>query len=554
MEFEKLYEAWDRFKEMLRKCHQHDIEDCFQVQLFYNGLNGPTRSHIDATSGRTILSKTLEEALILFEDMAMNSCQWQSERSTVKKVVGAFEVYQITSLMVQMSSLTNQIKGLTQNKVAASKKIVNVAQAFVRMGWWMNNANINVLQPPQEPPRQIGEKPSPSLEQLLKTYIVDSKARLDQHDTRLNNIETHCTDMGAMMKTLETQVGQLTNTMKTQMSRSFPSDTEKNPKECNAITLRSGKELDAPTVEKKKVDEILMNAEKEEDKQNEGILKKEPRVANLGSFTFPDNPPKITTPLPFPQRFHKKEIDEQFAIFNLMPLSIFQKLNLGEVTPTTISLQLANRSLTSPRGIIEDVLEEDQEIMIILGRTFLAIGKALIDVHDGNLTLRVNGEEVKFNISNTMKFPKEKANCKRVDVVNPCLRDLFKTMFHKDPLELCLTTPISKEDLGVDLGMNDMEVVDSVFALEALQVKKEVSKKEDIYKALTLDNSLEKKNTTSDGLVLKQLFAHLRYAFLGDRSTNPIIISASLNEEDERKLLETLKRYSSAFLVNFRYH
>ncbi|XP_062089372.1 uncharacterized protein LOC133795919 [Humulus lupulus] len=233
--------------------------------------------------------------------------------------------------------------------------------------------------------------------------------------------------------------------MKNQMCRSFPSDTEKNPKECNAITLRSRKELDAPTVEKKKVDEIQMNGEKEEDKQKVEIPKKDPLVANPGSISFPDNPPNITTPLPFPPRFHKKAIDEQFAKFlnifkkihinipfvdaleqmqnyakfmknvmskkrkledyeivkltkecsaiikiqllekmedpgsftipcdigelhiekalcdlgasiNLIPLSIFQKLNLGEVTPTTISLQLAYHSLTFPRGIIEDVL------------------------------------------------------------------------------------------------------------------------------------------------------------------------------------------------------
>ncbi|XP_062103914.1 uncharacterized protein LOC133815042 [Humulus lupulus] len=478
MDFEQLYEAWDRFKEMLRKCPQHGIEDWFQVQLFYNRLNGPTRSHIDATSGGTILSKTPTEALILFEDMSMNSCQWHSERSTVRKEVGVFEVDQITSLMAQMSALTNQIKGLTDNKVTTSQETVNLSQASSSNGMIDEqcqyvNQNYNfrpnnnlptyyhpslrnhekisyaknriVLQPPQEPPRQMGEKPSPSLEELLKTYIVDSKARLDQHDTRLNNIETHCTNMGATMKTLETQVGQLANTMKNQMSRCFPSVTEKIPKECNVITLRSGKELDAPTVKKKKVDEIPMNGEKEEDKQKEEILKKESLVANPSSITFPDNPPKITTPLPFPQRFRKKAIDEKFAKFlnifkkihinipfvdaleqmpnytkfmkevmskkhkledyetvklmeecsaiiksqlpeklkdlgsftipcvigelhiekalcdlgasiNLMPLSIFQKLNLGEVTPTTISLQLADRSLTYPRGIIEDVV------------------------------------------------------------------------------------------------------------------------------------------------------------------------------------------------------
>ena len=90
------------------------------------------------------------------------------------------------------------------------------------------------------------------------------------------------------------------------------------------------------------------------------------------------------------------------ASINLMPLSIFRKLGLGEVKPTTVSLQLADRSIKHPRGIIEDVLvkvdkfifpadfivlhmEEDREIPLILGRPFLATCRLLIDVHQGKL-------------------------------------------------------------------------------------------------------------------------------------------------------------------------
>ena len=92
-----------------------------------------------------------------------------------------------------------------------------------------------------------------------------------------------------------------------------------------------------------------------------------------------------------------------------MPLSIFKKLNLGEARPTTITLQLADRSLTHPHSIIEDVLvkvdkfifptyfiildmEEDKEVPIILGRPFLATGRPLIDVQKGELILRVQEE------------------------------------------------------------------------------------------------------------------------------------------------------------------
>ena len=85
-----------------------------------------------------------------------------------------------------------------------------------------------------------------------------------------------------------------------------------------------------------------------------------------------------------------------------MPFSIFKWLGLGEARPTIVTLQLADRSLKHPRGVIEDVLvkvdkfiflddfivldmEEDKEIPIILGRPFLATGRAMIDVLRENL-------------------------------------------------------------------------------------------------------------------------------------------------------------------------
>ena len=75
------------------------------------------------------------------------------------------------------------------------------------------------------------------------------------------------------------------------------------------------------------------------------------------------------------------------ASINLMPLSIFRKLGLGEITPLTISLQLANISLTYPCGVVEDVLVKvdmfifpTDFVPLILGRPFLATGKALIDI------------------------------------------------------------------------------------------------------------------------------------------------------------------------------
>ena len=140
---------------------------------------------------------------------------------------------------------------------------------------------------------------------------------------------------------------------------------------------------------------------------------------------------------------------------NLIPFSVFRKLGLEEVKPTSISLQMADRSLTFPRGIIKDVLvkvdkfifsvdfvvlnmEEGREIPLILGRPFLAISRTLIDVHSSNLTLRVNDEEVYFNIYHTMKFPGRKQSCNRISIVDECVKGVIDGVLMDDPLEHCL--------------------------------------------------------------------------------------------------------------------
>ena len=94
-----------------------------------------------------------------------------------------------------------------------------------------------------------------------------------------------------------------------------------------------------------------------------------------------------------------------------MPLSMVKRLSLGALTPTALSLQMINISMTQPEDIIEDVLvkvgkfiflvdsvvidmEEEKQVKLLLGRPFLAIGGTLIDVKKGELTLRVVTEEV----------------------------------------------------------------------------------------------------------------------------------------------------------------
>ena len=102
------------------------------------------------------------------------------------------------------------------------------------------------------------------------------------------------------------------------------------------------------------------------------------------------------------------------ASIDLMPLSIFRALGLGELKQTTVSLQLANKSIEYPLCVIEDVLikvdkfyfpadfivldmEEDSNVPLMLGQPFLATRRTLIDV-EGELILQVQDVQVTFKV------------------------------------------------------------------------------------------------------------------------------------------------------------
>ena len=112
------------------------------------------------------------------------------------------------------------------------------------------------------------------------------------------------------------------------------------------------------------------------------------------------------------------------ASINLMPYFLAKRLNLGEIELTALSLQMADRLMTSPKSIIEDVLikvekfiflvdfvvldmEEDEKVPLILGRPFLAISRALIDVESGELALRVGDDKVKLSFYQNDKLLKK---------------------------------------------------------------------------------------------------------------------------------------------------
>nr|GEZ88659.1 reverse transcriptase domain-containing protein [Tanacetum cinerariifolium] len=142
------------------------------------------------------------------------------------------------------------------------------------------------------------------------------------------------------------------------------------------------------------------------------LLKKLPE--NLG------DPGKFLIPCDFSGMDECLALADLDASINLMPLSVWNKLSLPELSPTCMTLELVDRLISRPVGVTEDVFvkvgtfhfpsnfvvvnfDADPRVLLILGISFLKTGRALIDVYEGKLTLRVGKEAVTFNLDQTLR-------------------------------------------------------------------------------------------------------------------------------------------------------
>ncbi|KAF7802238.1 uncharacterized protein G2W53_041349 [Senna tora] len=273
---ESLYEAWERFKELLRKCPHHGLPKWLQVQTFYNGLSSEIRTSIDAAAGGALMSKPVDAAYTLLETMSSNNHQWHSNRHVHARVAGVQDSDMFASLSSQIAVLTKEVKSLGIQ--GAVKAVSRYVQACENCG------------------------------------------------------EIHTSE------------------------------------QC-PLVLESVQALPLPTEKKPSLEEMMMSYMSKND-------------------------------------------------------ALMQSQNA-----------MADRSIAYPRGIIENVLvkvdklilpvdfivldyEEDKNVPIILGRPFLATGRTIIDVQKGELTMRVQDQEVKFNVFKAMKLPGETEECFHVNVVN----------------------------------------------------------------------------------------------------------------------------------------
>nr|GEX25753.1 reverse transcriptase domain-containing protein [Tanacetum cinerariifolium] len=544
---ESLFEAWERYKLSIDRCPNHNMLLVTQIDTFYNGLTLRHRDTINAAAGETFMKKRPEECYDLIENMTAHHNHWdtsetQDETSRTISSTTTTESPEETCGGPHYFTECPAVDGYTQEA------------AYATTG--NHNSGGNSYQPQGSETRTGGDKGQGA------NYKFRSTA--------------HVQPLVAQVPILELDVA------------SKPNPKPSIPYPLHFDIIFADALLHMPNFastfkgllsNKEKLFELASTPLNENFSAT--LLKKLPvKLGDPGKFLIPCNLPELEECL---------ALADLGASINLMPLSVWKKLSLLELTPTRMTLELANRSVAYLVGVAEDVFvkvgkfyfsadfvvvdyDVDPQIPLILGRPFLRTARALIDVHGKELTLRVNYEAITFKVGHTLRYSRNyyDESINQINVIdvacekyaqevlefldsstsgNPTPSDPIKASsslsftpfkggdFILEEIETFLRTPNEISNLDDDYSDTEGDILYlEKFLNEEPSLNLPSMKNEDLKE---VDVTMTKPSIKEPPeLELKDLPSHLEYAFLEGTDKLPVIISKKLKDEEKADLLK----------------
>ncbi|XP_047943062.1 uncharacterized protein LOC125189880 [Salvia hispanica] len=256
------------------------------------------------------------------------------------------------------------------------------------------------------------------------------------------------------------------------------------------------------------------------------------------------------------------------ASINVLPLSIYKKLIEVSLVDTKVVIQLADRTCISPEGVLENVIVKVHDFLypadfhvikmsdtesaessgVLSGRPFLRTAKTIIDVFDGTICLDYHREKYTFNIDEAMKKPLDVENLHVVDVINPLVQEYLEIELMQEQFNnLELSQSVDKEVAGwcetlLTRNLTDEQINEAIMAFcnqplsfestGSIQVRGP-DEGTDLGEMAT--GGLEKNPLPQEAITpkkeLKKLPETLKYAYLGEDETFPVIINSHLTAE-----------------------
>nr|GEV81584.1 reverse transcriptase domain-containing protein [Tanacetum cinerariifolium] len=303
------------------------------------------------------------------------------------------------------------------------------------------------------------------------------------------------------------------------------------------------------------------------------------------------DPGKFLIPCDFPGMDVCQALADLGASINLMPLSIWKKFSLLELTPTQMTPELADRSITHPKGVAEDVFikvekfhfsidfvvvdfEADPCVPLILGRSFLRTVHALIDVYGEEITLRVNDKAVTFNLNQTTRYSSTYDDflVNRVDIIDVAREEYAQEILvfsnnsssgnptsNSEPIHFNSSpslTPFEGSDFILEEinaylkdesilpridhadcdPEGDIRLIEKLLNNDPFQLPpKDLKQGEVVKEKSSIEEPLK--------LELKHLPPHLEYAYLEGEDKLPVIIAKDLKDGEKEALLKVLKSH-----------
>ncbi|XP_075084948.1 uncharacterized protein LOC142168191 [Nicotiana tabacum] len=312
-EGETVFEAWERFKELLRRCPHNGMEQWMKLQDFWDSLNLSSRRLLNSAVADPLMKKTPEEIVTLLNELSEDADQWSTDQGDRKTSAGVHQLESTVAMHAQIAAMAKNIKQLplaqvqTQPQVGcdiygmghpshecqATVEEVNAVGNFNR-GNYQGGNNFNAMG--QKYPGFSWSSPNGTL-----------------NSWQQNNPIPH----GQGPPGFQNQQRQAPGTL--------PSDTEKNPKETiKAVSLRNGKELTNPIVKAKskvvhKQTETPSEEKNEEQKsQNSGVQQEIEESRHMPA-------------LPFPQKMKREKLDKCFGRFLKMLKQLYVNIPFTEV-------------------------------------------------------------------------------------------------------------------------------------------------------------------------------------------------------------------------------
>ncbi|KAK8627983.1 hypothetical protein V6N13_063697 [Hibiscus sabdariffa] len=389
---ESLYEYWERYKKLCASCPQHGLSDHTLIQYFYEGLLPMEMKMIDATSGGALFNMTPTQARELISTMAANSQQFGST-SEPNRWVHEEET---------LNAIGN-FPGPAQRPYNPHKHTYNPG--------WRDHPNLsyapNLTYQPR-PPQSYQPPHKPSLENLVEQLAQSQVQFQNRTESHLQELDKHVSQLAPLGVIVE-RLAQTEDDATTQKENSIPEPEQSPYAEPPPFTARFIKKDNQ--AEEKEILDIFQKVEISLPLLE--VIRKVPRYArflknlctnkrklfgheklNLGEHVSAvlsrQLPLKLkdqgmfTIPCKIGKVGIKRAMCELGASINVMPLSVYNTLSAHPLKETRVIVQLADRTVICPEGVLENVL---------------------VKVRSGLLTMEFDGEIAKFNVYKAMRIP-----------------------------------------------------------------------------------------------------------------------------------------------------